>query len=244
MEQHSDSNKLILGFVFSAMAILLGWFLNQLGQWFKVRHEDKKNVKKILYHLLEIYFLLLRYDMEDFIKKLSKAALDNIPKEQHTEETRKLLNDIYRNMAENHMRPVIVSEFKKLEESYAEAIKELSGIFPLIAFELSGKASIIQRLEGINTWVESLQNSNINISTIGINKGVSISTPLLIKDTIADFENILLKISQKIGFSTWLRTRKTIKEMKHQVDAGFEMQLNTIMSQVKEQIASSAQPVG
>ena len=37
-----DFDKILWGFIFSAVGIVFGWTLNQLGQWFRTRQEDKK----------------------------------------------------------------------------------------------------------------------------------------------------------------------------------------------------------
>lgn len=37
-----DFSKILWSSVFSTIAVAFGWLLNQLGQWFRVRTEEKK----------------------------------------------------------------------------------------------------------------------------------------------------------------------------------------------------------
>jgi hypothetical protein len=41
----TDFDKILWGFILSAVGIVFCWTLNQLGQWFRTRQEDKKNLK-------------------------------------------------------------------------------------------------------------------------------------------------------------------------------------------------------
>lgn len=67
----TDYDKIFWGFIFSATGIALGWTLNQIGQWLKTRQEDKKNLKIILFSLLETYFVFIRSDIDRYIQKVT-----------------------------------------------------------------------------------------------------------------------------------------------------------------------------
>ena len=59
-------NKLDLTVILALISVTLGWFLNELIQWFRSRQSDKKFKKQILFNLLETNHIFKRLDTTEF----------------------------------------------------------------------------------------------------------------------------------------------------------------------------------
>ena len=77
-----EFDKLKWAAIFSLLGIILGWTLNQFSNWYKSRIEDKRILKKSLFHLLEIYFNLSRSNFEEIADKALKEIFPDIYKQK------------------------------------------------------------------------------------------------------------------------------------------------------------------
>lgn len=152
-----DFDKLIWGFIFSVTGIAFGWTLNQFGQWFRGRQDDKKNLKLVLFNLFELYFLLHRSDLDKFISKIADKVLTKIPIEQQTEEARQYLRNIYLTIFNGTLLPDFQKDVQIAQESYNKAINNLASIDPLTAYYLSGKTTILEVSSVVEKLLETLK---------------------------------------------------------------------------------------
>lgn len=76
-------------------SVAIGWLLNELGQWFRTRRDDKKIKRKILYNLLETSYIFNQLDTSKFIDMLTERIILRIPKHEQTETVKQFLNQLY-----------------------------------------------------------------------------------------------------------------------------------------------------
>ena len=113
----ADFNKTLWTFAFSIIGISFGWFLNQAGQWFRTRIEDKKKLNQVLFNLLEVYFQIQRSDIEKYIKKVTDKLLEKIPIEVQTEEVKQQIINGIATVLETSLKPKILEELKIVAEN-------------------------------------------------------------------------------------------------------------------------------
>lgn len=235
-----DFSKILWGFIFSAIGIVFGWTLNQLGQWFRAREEDKKNLKIVLFNLLETYFVFVRSDLDKIVQKVTDKVFENIPKEQQTEEGKKLMHSIYSGISTNYLKPELLEELKTVQASYQNSIKSLASIDPLTAYYLSGKTNIIEGFDTIQVWFDNLQQEFPADATeieTGAKQVLGIIKPNIINDTLTELENDIRNIAWKIDPYTWFQSIQAIKRLKSNANEKLDKEIDKLLSQLTSVIS-------
>jgi len=101
-----------------------------------VRSEDKRKLKNVLYHLLEVHHLFLRSDFGVVIIMVKDKIHQLIPAEELSPQADAFLTSIYTAFAQKLVTEDVARDFKRLEAGYVESIKNLSQVEPLIAYRL------------------------------------------------------------------------------------------------------------
>jgi len=230
-----DFSKILWGFIFSAIGVAFGWTLNQLGQWFRARGEDKKNLKLVLFNLLETYFIFIRSDLDKIVQKVTDKVFEKIPKEQQTEEGKKIMHSIYSGILTNHLKPELLEELKSVQENYQNSIKTLASIDPLTAYYLSGKTNIIEGFETIQGWFDNLQHEYPAEATeieIGAKQVLGIIKPNIINETLTELEKDIKKIAWKINPIVWLKSIQAIKRLKKNTNENLDKEIDKLLNQL------------
>lgn len=231
----NDFDKLIWGFVFSAGGIIFGWTLNQLGQWFRGRQEDKKNLKLVLFNLLETYFIVVRSDLEKLAKKAADKVHSKIPKEEQTEEGRKFMQTLYSNIFTNRFKPDLLKELKVVQENYENSIKTLASIDPLTAYYLSGKNNVLELFDSIQGLLDSVKEQypteHLEIEK-GSQQAMEIIKPDLFQSTLSDLENNIRTVAWKISPWTWYGSTKVIRRVKINADKTIDKEIDNFFDKL------------
>ena len=213
----TDYDKIFWGFILSATGIALGWTLNQIGQWFKTRQEDKRNLKIVLFNLLETYFIFIRSDFDKYIQKITDKVHSKFPEEQRTEESRLFIQTLYSGVLSNFIKPEIKIEIKAIQESYQNSIKTLASIDPLSAYYLSGRKNIMETFDTIQNLFDNLKDqfpSDQNEIELGTKQVISIIKPDILQDSLSDLEKDIKRIAWKINPYVWVKSRKVINRLR------------------------------
>ncbi len=213
----NEFDKILLGFIFSVVGIAFGWTLNQFGQWFRTRQEDKKNLKVVLYNLLETYYTFIRSDFDKYVQKVTAKVHSKIPTNEQTEETRTFLQTLYSGIISDYLKPELLGEIKSVQKNYENSIKTLASIDPLTAYYLSGRTNILETFDAIEGVFENIKEqfpSEQNEIQLGANQALEIIKPDIFKDTLTDLENDIKKIAWKINPFVWFKSIRAIKRLK------------------------------
>jgi hypothetical protein len=232
----TDFDKILWGCIFSAVGIIFGWTLNQLGQWFRTRQEDKKNLKIVLFNLLETYFIFIRSDLEKYVQKITDKVHSNIPIDEQTEEVKNVIQTLYSGIKTNYLKPDLLKEIKVVQENYQNSIKTLATIDPLSAYYLSGRTNIIETfdsIEGMFDNVKSQFHNEHNEIKLGANQAIDIIKPDIIKDSLADLENDIKKIAWKINPYVWFKSRRAIGRLKVNTNENLDKEIDKMFEKLK-----------
>lgn len=213
----TDYDKIFWGFIFSATGIALGWTLNQIGQWLKTRQEDKKNLKIILFTLLETYFVFIRSDIDRYIQKVTDKVHSKFPEEQRTEESKLFIQTLYSGVLSSYIKPEIKIEIKAIQESYQNSIKILASIDPISAYYLSGRKNIIETFDTIQNLFDNLKEqfpSDQNEIELGAKQVISIMKPDILQDSLSDLEKDIKRIAWEINPYVWVKSRRAINRLR------------------------------
>jgi len=231
-----DFDKILWGFIFSAIGIILGWSLNQLGQWFRSRQEDKKNLKIVLFNLLETYFIFIRSDLDKYIQKITNKVHSKIPGGEQTEEVKILMQSLYSEILTNFMKPVLLKEIKVVQENYQTSIKTLATIDPLTAYYLSGRTDIIETFDTIEGMFENVKEqfpNEHNEIRLSANQAMSIIKPYIFKDSLVVLENDIKKIAWKINPYVWFNSKRAIDRLKVNTNENLDKEIDKMFDKLK-----------
>jgi hypothetical protein len=232
----TDFDKILWGFIFSAVGIVFGWTLNQLGQWFRTRQEDKKNLKIVLFNLFETYFVFIRSDLDKYVQKITNKVHSKIPPNEHTEEAKTLLQTLYSGIMKNYLKPDLIKEIKIVQENYQNSIKTLAAIDPLVAYYLSGRTNILENFNTIEGMFDSVKEqfpNDQNEMQLGANQALNIIKPDILKDTLVDLENDIKKIAWKINPYVWFKSIRAIKRLKANTNEKLDKEIDTLFDKLK-----------
>lgn len=232
----TDFDRIFWGFIFSAVGIVFGWTLNQLSQWFRTRQEDKKNLKIVLFNLLEIYFIFIRSDLDKYVQKVTDKVHALIPLDEQSEESKQFMQTLYSGILTNYLKPDLLNEIKVVQENYQNSIKTLATIDPLTAYYLSGKTNILETFNTIEGMFENMKEQfpteHNEIQTV-VNKTINIIKPDIFKDTLADLEKDIKKIAWEINPYVWFKSKHAIVRLKVNTNEHLDREINKMFDKLK-----------
>lgn len=231
----TDFDKIFWGFIFSAIGIVFGWTLNQLGQWFRTRQEDKKNMKIVLFYLLETNFVFIRSDFDKYIKKIKSKVYSKIPLNEQTEEAKTLIQTIFSFIITNYLKPDLLKEIKIVHENYQNSINTLAAIDPLAAYYLSGRTNILETFDTIEKMFDNIEEqfpNEQNEIKIGASQVLAIIKPDLFKTSLDDLEKDIRKIAWKINPYVWFKSIQAIKRMKAIINEKIEKEFDKLFDKL------------
>jgi hypothetical protein len=205
----------------SAIASLtLGWFLNELGQWFRTRKEDKKLIKKTLYNLLEIHFTLYHFDTSEIQQLFVDRIIIRIPDHEKTDELKQFLNRTYSSLISGFIRNDIVNRLEKIEMNYTKAVDDLATIDPIAAYRLNGKTQIFKAFDLLqdcfNDFVDQNSEQKEEIQK-QVTSTIEFLKPEIFKEAIKDLEIEIRSLAWSINCWTFYKTKKTLNRTRDRI---------------------------
>lgn len=194
--------------IFVIFGVIVGWGLSQLGEYFKDRRGDKKKLKKLLFNLLELRYLLYK----EFNLPLAFNEAMVLIRKKIEETSGKTLPDDDFSLTESIIRDMIKSHFddsdkiRSLEEDINNILIDLSEIDPVFAYELNGQYNIKERLNKVGT-LRSSYNEFLKKAPKDIIDSF-FETPQLSDNLIKSLDEFLFKLANKISH----KTRKQVME--------------------------------
>lgn len=227
----------IKGVIIAIFGTAFGWSLNQLTAWFRIKHEDKRNLKNVLYHLLETYKVLYSYfEFNNLTKKITEKVLLKMPEEERSLEGDARLKMTLSKFAKTFIKQDLLKNVKKLESSYQKAIHSLATIDPLRAYYLSSKLNLRESFEGIENYLESFI-ANLNTNEIkpdlGIEGLMNILKPGILRQEIQDMESEIIDISWDINPVTWWKAKRYFHRLRKRMTEEFDKKLDDIFMQLE-----------
>lgn len=213
-------DKIDWTYITALFSIAFGWFLNELGQWFRTRQDDKKIKRRILYNLLETNFIFNQLDTSNIVELLTERILLRIPKHEQTEEVKQYLNQLYSGLISNLIQENVADNLESIEEKYTSAVDSLATIDPVTAYRLNGKTKIIETFDLLEDYYEEVKQqfpNDIEQMQGAIEIATNSIKPEIIKEAIEDLEEEIRDIAFSIDIRTWLKAKKTLKTSKERI---------------------------
>lgn len=202
-------------FVITILSVSLGWVLNELSQWFRIRQSDKKIKKQILFNLLETNHIFRRLDTSEFEKIYTEKVLTRIPENEQTEEFKNFFQTMISQILNTMFHGNVAESLQEIEAKYSLAVENLASIDPITAYHLNGKTKIMDSFNLIQSGLDNLKQI-ITENDEEIQNQIdttfhSLFKPDIIKEAISDLEIEILKIGRSIDLLTWYKLKRSFK---------------------------------
>ena len=213
-------DKIDWTYITALISITFGWFLNELGQWFRTRQDDKKIKRRILYNLLETNFIFNQLDTSNIVELLTERILLRAPKHEQTGEVKQYLNKLYSGLIDGLIQDNVADNLESIEEKYTNAVDSLATIDPVTAYRLNGKTKIIETFDLLEDYYEEVKQQFPN-DTDEMQGAIEIATnsikPEIIKEAIKDLEDEIRDIAFSIDIRTWYKVKQTLRSSKDRI---------------------------
>ncbi|MGA2405637.1 MAG: hypothetical protein ABSF81_02670 [Bacteroidales bacterium] len=216
-------------YISTIVSITLGWFLNELSQWFRTRKEDKKVIKRVLYNLLETYFIFNQLNTSDLIHLLTDRLLIRFLVQGQSLEAKDYLNKLFSEIIDGFIKDDIVDRLKRIEIGYTYSIEELAAVDPITAYRLNGKIRIIETFDILQEHIKEkvTQSAELNVQ---FQDQIESIKPQIINDAIEDLEDEIIAISFSINILTWIKAKNTLKRIKGRIKKDGEKKMDELLN--------------
>lgn len=197
--------------------LILGFILSEFGKYFSDRKHEHKKLKKLLFNLLELRWLIkqdieINRDITEYIKRMKIRLKEEFGEEvsEGVEYAIPMITEIFK---KSLVKPEKINE---IENNINSTLKELSEIHPVFAYELIGRFKIKEKLDSIEQYFETINNQIDQINKVEELKEFyseikNLVDPKLSTELTSEMDNHIKSIARKIS-------RKTSKIVSEKLD--------------------------
>lgn len=200
------------------IGVLLGWLLNEISQYFKRRIEYGKELKTLLFHLLSVYFFLVRIKvfkekLSEIIKKISETKNEIA---NWTPEAKKGLEEAIKTYLDLRHES---NPFSNALKSYEECVERMIAIDPFIAIELKRNTILYEYLKNVTERMSKMNSIKTEHKLFGSNRKLEKEfndyfQNIYIKDSVEVLEEVIKKISRSIGIFAYKKANAEMKDFR------------------------------
>jgi hypothetical protein len=223
--------------LFPVITLLLGWGLSQFGKLWADKKNDKKKLKKLLFNLLELRWLLKREfdfnkDITHYIERLKSKLTDIFGEEatqgieeatQGIELAKPILTEIIKD------KMVDTNRIKEIESNIDFTIIELAEIYPVFAYELSGQFKIKERLASVEHYFNQVAEL-LNDMPSELTDWVQ---PKLSDDLLKEIDGYVIEIAEKINRKTKSKVAEKLKFKGNVDNEEFDLYIDEYIEKIK-----------
>jgi len=137
------------------VTLILGWGISEFGKFSTERKNNTKKFKKLLFNLLELRWLLkreidLNNDITLYIERLKQKISAEFGEDAFGDTEVNMIKPMITEILKSKI--VQPNKIKEIEINIDSTINELAEIYPVFAYELSGRYKIKERLEGVESY--------------------------------------------------------------------------------------------
>jgi hypothetical protein len=167
------------------VAVFLGWFLNEVSHWLRLRGEQRKPLARAIADLLEI-----RHTIRGVSTILAEMKR-HFPIAPDAElALRKLLEEF-------------IPETESLQKRYNEAVNLVAEVDPILAFRLRSRDEFTPFLRKVRPWFESENVTKPHVLQM---------EDKLSQMFLKILEELILELAKAHGLKTLWRTRKQLSK--------------------------------
>lgn len=224
----------IITYLSPFFGVALGWYLSERSERQKTLQEDRRKLKRTLFHLLEIRYRLNLF-IDDakskskyislYVKRVEELiSLSDVDLTQ----IRELLWD---SIGEVGMGKIYLSahEADELKLKFSESVDQLSEIDPIIAFRLYGREGFAEKLKGLTEASKNAMSKKFTDpkDLSEIENVLKRAEPAFLKHMIKDIEEVAIEIATRLDKNTLHEVKLKFDE---QPEAKTELEMNKMIN--------------
>ena len=190
----------VLKYIGPFIGVLIGWFLSRKSEKDKIKYDEQKRVKRILFILLEIRNELLQSKKMD---KYLRVYIDKVKVKFNIDESENIdSSELKAFLKDLIMKVNGDNNYFDLNSQFNECIDNLSEIDPFLAYRINGKQNIRSFIENWeNETKKVLEPENIS----EVEDMISHFRPKLVDEIQNDLSEIIIEVTE-------LTSDKNLKE--------------------------------
>ncbi|HED38741.1 MAG TPA: hypothetical protein ENI76_10945 [Ignavibacteria bacterium] len=193
--------------LFPVITLILGWGISEFGKFSTERKNNRKKFKKLLFNLLELRWLLkremeLNNDITIYIERLKQKLSAEFGENAFEDAEMNMIKPMITEILKNKI--VQPNKIKEIETNIDFTISELAEIYPIFAYELSGRYKIKERLENAENYFNEISEF-IQEMPKEITEWIQ---PKLSNELFNEFDKYIIEIAKKIS----RKTKRNIEE--------------------------------
>lgn len=188
------------------------------GYFYRARRESKKNQKRALYSLLEIWYRLSFFYIDDFgtvFEKVMAVVQGRYPEQEISSESADAAISAISPIILQAGREAALSDLDGYLESYEEAIRLVAADDPLLAYQIGSAGGTKKILGSIDDYFSKVfagvEPSEHGPFAAAIRSSV---TERMLLEALGELESHIRRLSLKISIRTLLGTSRAIAKRK------------------------------
>ncbi len=195
------------------LAVIIGWGLSEGAKIYSDKRLDKRKLKRVLFYLLELRYhfakeLSLEADFQVYTSKVKiqfaeKLKLSNVEIDQEISIWMPIVKKlVIKSLNQNN-------RLEFLETNIDDVLNDLSEVYPIFAYELSGKHNIKSRLNRLDNYLSEIEVYQFD-NSFDMKEWIQ---PKLTSALLINIDNSINKISKKIDRKTQKKAKEKISNM-------------------------------
>lgn len=189
------------------VTLILGWGISEFGKYSTERKNNQKKFKKLLFNLLELRWLLkremdLNNDITQYVERLKQKISAEFGEDAFEESEVNMIKPMITEILKNKI--IQPNKIKEIETNIDSTINELAEIYPVFAYELSGRYKIKERLEAAESYFNEVSAFLEEIPK----ELTELIQPKLSNELLEELDEYTLGIAKKIN----RKTKRNIEE--------------------------------
>jgi hypothetical protein len=188
---------------------------------------------------LEINFILSRLDITDLVDEYLKYIKGKFPMDNSFDQLKPVIQVQIENLIYQREIDNVLDELDEIEETYNQAIIELSKIKPIRAYYLRGVSKILYHLDKLQEFAQDFTTEIIfevpEVNPI-MSDFINSAKQEQFKESIGSIKKEIKRMSFSIGIITWIQSSKVIKKKSILMDDKIKETLDSIFNKLKQQI--------
>jgi hypothetical protein len=190
------------------VALILGWGLSEFGKYTVQRKNDKKTLKRLLFNLLELRWLIklnleLNEDISTIMERIRIKLSDlfgSALNESESQATATMITNLLKPILNESFKEkmIDIDRIKEIETNIDATLTQLAEVEPVLAYELCGRFKYKDKLDNVNNYLDKISQLNENVPD-GL---ITIIEPKLTQDVLKDLDKCILNIAQRISTGT------------------------------------------
>ena len=140
--------------------------------------------------------------------------MEKLPKENRSEETNRFLNQIYLDLVQEYLYPILSNRLNEIKKNYQLSVNSLAQIDPILAYKIGDKTIIIDYFEELEKWIGEIYKKFPEENKESKSEGKFVIGKIkseLMNKAIEELKDDIFKVAWKINPIICYKSRRITK---------------------------------